>query len=127
MYTATRSLYKIWRFESGRSFKRWLTDERVAYYKRVHPHWRWRKVQEKDFTSQEAHTQQAQSSYQTRQAQSSQSVYARPSNDYVGVNHNRYWGKNTSELRDTKRQNPHNALISWDDILDVQLALKKGI
>ncbi len=122
MHTETRSLYKIWRKQTGRSLKRWLTEEQVAHYKAACPHWRWHKIPEINFTKQESLTQQAHSSYQKRQAQSNQSVYARPSNSY-GYN----WGRYTSELRDAKRHNPNREKISWDDILDVHLALKGGI
>lgn len=112
MNTATRSQYKIWRSrKGGRSLTRWLTDEKVAYYKARFPHWRWQKIQVEN------------RSYQAS-LQSSQSVYARPRQNYEYS-----WGRNTPELRESKdfRRRDDLKTISWDDILDVQLALKKGI
>lgn len=101
MNTATRSLYKIWRCQKGRSLKRWLSDEQVAKYKAKYPNWRWQKVQVEN------------RSYQA----SLQSSYRR------GTYYSSTWGYNPIELRESAR-NTGNPVISWDDILDVQLALK---
>jgi len=108
MNTETRSLYKIWRFRRGRSLKRWLTDEQVAGYKERNPLWRWEKIQVEH------------RSYQA-------SLQARPRQEAQGYGHG--WGLHTAELIDKKRNSPQyggQPVISWDDILDVQLALKGG-
>lgn len=108
--TATRSQYKIWRFRRGRSMTRWMSDEQVARYKARNPHWRWQKIRTGDFM---------------KARQPSQSVYSGTNPDGTRYGYN--WGRYTSELRDVKRHNPDKSKISWDDILDVQLELKKGI
>lgn len=98
--TDGRALYRVRRFAKGRGFKRYFTQQEVAYYKKRHPDWRFRQLTEHDVV--------------------------KPSTSYLGVNPHRYWGKNIVELRESARKT-NNPTISYDDILDVQLALKKGI
>lgn len=111
MNTETRSLYKIWRTPKGRSCKRWLTDEQVAHYKATRPHWRWQKIREQtNAASLQANT-----------------GYGRYSSSKEA------WGKVCTELAhnqnllNRKHTDPSVPIISYDDILDVMLAVEKGI
>lgn len=110
--TDGKALYKIRRFRNGRGMQRWLTSGEVSYYKGKYPHWRFRQL-----------TQHS----TTRQG----SVYgSRPdpaySNSRRGAGFSSTWGFNPIELHESARHTGNKA-ISWDDILDVQLELKKGI
>lgn len=104
------ALYKIHRFPKGRGMQRYLTREKVAYYKAKYPNWRFYQLTEHSTTRQG-------------------SVYVSPPkySDYRrGAGFSSTWGFNPLELRESARKTGNKA-ISYDDILDVQLALKKGV
>lgn len=98
MNTNTRSLYKIWRFDGGRSLTRNLTEEQVEHYKKQNPKWRFRKIQ---------------ASSQPNPWSSSPEA----------------WGKICSELAHNRSKLRDKSIpaISYDDILDLHLALEKGV
>ncbi len=106
----TKSLYKIWRYQNGRSMKRRLTDEQVAYYKEKFPSWRWRKIQVEN------------RSYQA--SLQANTGYGRYSSSREA------WGKVCTELPHNRARlldKTTNPVISYDDILDTMLAIGKGI
>ncbi len=109
MQTGKLSLYKIWKTLKGRSLKRWLTYEAFAHYQRTFPHWRWEKIGE---------------------LQSEDRVVA-AAKPQAKQNCSR-WGllTQTHELFSNRGLLNDSSVpkISYDDILDVQLALnKKGV
>ena len=99
--TNGKALYSI-RRTSGRGMKRWLTLREVTAWKNLYPEWRFKRLTEHSTTS------------------------TSPTDNHQGYTERRNWGRSTREIDEAARWTG-NAVISYDDILDVLLAAGKGI
>lgn len=100
--TDGRALYNV-RRTSGRGMKRWLTLSEVTAWKNLYPEWRFKQLTEHGAVRSSPISQEANRRYE-----------------------NRNWGRSPREIDEAARWTG-NAVISYDDILDVMLETEKGI